>query len=807
MANINWLTNAGQIPPTAAVVNNSGIYYIADYNYPKYYVWDGTSTSYTTVDMTQYFPDYSYGFIGIEYSGYSNNNLVLIGHDGTIFTNSSGVSGTWSSANYLNTAVDCVSGYSQGYIISSYYGSIYSLTGTHVTDLIDYSAYRPFKSFRVNSGYGYVITGAAPDQVIYVVDLTTGVATEILSASLINDINQSSLYTVTITEQLASGFSNASLISFWGQTAQIVVVSGADLYFYNLGATSGTLSITASFTPTGITINENTLVVWDSTNVAFYTYEAGSWSLTGSFTETGVSWVDVSGNNAFILTSSNTIPVEYNSSAWATQTAISVVSVGNIVIDPTGEYAILPTSTNITSLIKLTSGWDINLTTDITGITWIARDTVTNSSMLFLNNNTDITAYNVNAAYTILTEAFTYPTPNPAITGRFYIQGGRVLSPSMNIGINANIWCPFLYILEGNYMGSGVFTIANKNLVPDANLFTTNFQYPLDYAALSGTTYQVTSQETGPHGYNLYDINFNGGSAPNAGVPYIIKFKPNVEYTFGAYTDLTNATAGSFGSNLNTFTFSTADTYPTADAVYNTEFLPTGTAGSKGFTTQTFTPVTTITWAADTNYTNTAPPSTYIDPNGNIQVCTTPGTSGASAPTWSTVLYGVTDDGTAKWTCMSIGSTYLPLLGIAGNPSNIQTDYLKSIYWGCPYIAEAATPTQVIGYRTVGDYQSQLIGIADYFYTLSSTGATQGDSVAVGLLGYNSLLLTSGVGTALFSSLPVNVWVAGNGTGTLNYIGGAPPNLATTQIGLNGLDISGTGYVFNTMGGGEGELV
>src|SRR5690348_16931215 len=39
------------------------------------------------------------------------------------------------------------------------------------------------------------------------------------------------------------------------------------------------------------------------------------------------------------------------------------------------------------------------------------------------------------------------------------------------------------------------------------------------------------------------------------------------------------------------------------------------------------------------------------DTNNNIQVCVTPGTTAASAPTWSTVIGGNTVDGTAIWVC------------------------------------------------------------------------------------------------------------------------------------------------------------
>lgn len=42
-----------------------------------------------------------------------------------------------------------------------------------------------------------------------------------------------------------------------------------------------------------------------------------------------------------------------------------------------------------------------------------------------------------------------------------------------------------------------------------------------------------------------------------------------------------------------------------------------------------------------------------IDSNGNIQACTTGGTTGATQPVWSTTVTGTTNDGTVVWTCKS----------------------------------------------------------------------------------------------------------------------------------------------------------
>lgn len=53
-------------------------------------------------------------------------------------------------------------------------------------------------------------------------------------------------------------------------------------------------------------------------------------------------------------------------------------------------------------------------------------------------------------------------------------------------------------------------------------------------------------------------------------------------------------------------------------------------------------------WSADTYYSTSL---SIEDSNGNIQVLKTPGTTGSSAPVWSAVVGGVTNDGTAQWTC------------------------------------------------------------------------------------------------------------------------------------------------------------
>lgn len=58
----------------------------------------------------------------------------------------------------------------------------------------------------------------------------------------------------------------------------------------------------------------------------------------------------------------------------------------------------------------------------------------------------------------------------------------------------------------------------------------------------------------------------------------------------------------------------------------------------------------TTAWPANTSVSSVTP-TIILDSNNNIQTCTTSGTTGGSAPTWSSTLNATTTDNTAVWTC------------------------------------------------------------------------------------------------------------------------------------------------------------
>jgi phage tail sheath protein FI len=60
------------------------------------------------------------------------------------------------------------------------------------------------------------------------------------------------------------------------------------------------------------------------------------------------------------------------------------------------------------------------------------------------------------------------------------------------------------------------------------------------------------------------------------------------------------------------------------------------------------------------------------DPNGNIQQCSTAGTSGATAPAWATALNATTADGSVVWKLVTLAGTLLQtptLVNFTANPN------------------------------------------------------------------------------------------------------------------------------------------
>ena len=80
------------------------------------------------------------------------------------------------------------------------------------------------------------------------------------------------------------------------------------------------------------------------------------------------------------------------------------------------------------------------------------------------------------------------------------------------------------------------------------------------------------------------------------------------------------------------------------------------------------------TWVHNTSYALNA---TVIDSHGYTQQCTTAGTSGSTAPAWSSVLGGTTTDGSAVWKVILLSSELAWL-----KPPTTASESEKTI-WGC----------------------------------------------------------------------------------------------------------------------------
>jgi len=112
------------------------------------------------------------------------------------------------------------------------------------------------------------------------------------------------------------------------------------------------------------------------------------------------------------------------------------------------------------------------------------------------------------------------------------------------------------------------------------------------------------------------------------------------------------------GAGQKTFTLLRACSEVTnAWITTNTQNTATGTFTGQPSANDTITfkfPVSgsTYNWAAASPY---VLGQIIIDSNGNIQRCTTAGTSGGVQPTWSTVLNATTTDNTAVWTNAGVG--------------------------------------------------------------------------------------------------------------------------------------------------------
>jgi hypothetical protein len=174
----------------------------------------------------------------------------------------------------------------------------------------------------------------------------------------------------------------------------------------------------------------------------------------------------------------------------------------------------------------------------------------------------------------------------------------------------------------------------------------------------------------------------------NAGLPALANLMAGV--TSGQYALAVGFGSGGAAPTVNDTDLSTAPkyynavgthTFPSSGSVqFNYALSATADYGALGMTVQEVglfangsaaaMPAAIGTgnpaWAASTAWTVG---NLIVDANGNIQRCTTAGSSGSAAPTWATALSATTSDGGVVWTLVALHTAPAPMLAHAVVPA------------------------------------------------------------------------------------------------------------------------------------------
>jgi hypothetical protein len=225
-------------------------------------------------------------------------------------------------------------------------------------------------------------------------------------------------------------------------------------------------------------------------------------------------------------------------------------------------------------------------------------------------------------------------------------------------------------------------TTANRNLVPDSEFKTYNA-----YAALYWNKNAAFSVAAGAGAAGSNGLVYKGTGAAS-GYQYVASKVFNLaqgSYVVSGFIDCTNVTAGEPYWEL----------YDSSISAWNAGFGIA--AGQKARGSAAFT-ISFGTWEANTNYPR-GPSSYVVDSNGNIQMVTVAGESGASAPTWSTTLNGTTTDGGVTWKLVSTDGLTVPVLVICDTVNCTVTSGKKLIF-SAPQVEVAPPSGNPSAYKT-----------------------------------------------------------------------------------------------------------
>jgi hypothetical protein len=152
----------------------------------------------------------------------------------------------------------------------------------------------------------------------------------------------------------------------------------------------------------------------------------------------------------------------------------------------------------------------------------------------------------------------------------------------------------------------------------------------------------------------------SGNTAPAAGDTGL---GANPSY-YNAVGAITVGPSGGIAAGSVQFAYSLATTDYAANPLTIQELGLFGNTGGASFPAALGT--ANPSWTATHAYSSGA---LIVDSNGNIQRCTTSGTSGGSAPVWATTLGNTTNDGSAVWTLAALHTVPVPMIAHVVVPS------------------------------------------------------------------------------------------------------------------------------------------
>ena len=349
----------------------------------------------------------------------------------------------------------------------------------------------------------------------------------------------------------------------------------------------------------------------------------------------------------------------------------------------------------------------------------------------------------------------------------------------------------------------------------------------------SGNTKPAFNSTLGLSGARIDDTNTSGAGGGNARWEClgVVNVAPTAVLTWTkdtAFSQYTQPSGGTDPSNTNS-----AIVYPLVPFLSSTGQLCNGQATyllgatTSGTTANTnYTPWTGIpsqsagaitadnqlawlnlgsaTWGPSTPYFQWAVGggvfSCIKDSNGNMQVCTTSGLSGGSAPTWGTNYGSLTQDGIAIWTCVGQAQSwtaatpwYLPILGFQppspsdpfGGTEVVASGFVQAVTQsGISNSSPPSWPVTIghtvsdntITWQTVAAYsQNSITWQKSHSYAYSFKCRTTTDTYVTTIPPGRSTpngVATGGETGAVSTASPAFTLATPNTTGAVNYVSG-----------------------------------